>query len=783
MIKQEHEQGLDAQVSLSREMNLFDITMIGIAGMIGAGIFALTGIATGVAGPAVILAFLLNGIIATLTGLAYAELGSAIPEAGGSYIWVKEAMGDHFGFLAGWSDWAAHTIACSLYAVTFGAFFSEFVVKMLGFTLIPQMTILNISALLIVSFLTYINYRGAKESGRIGGIVTVFKVLILVVFALFGIYKTFLNPNWISAYTTPSFLPNEYAGLLAAMGLTFIAFEGYEIIVQSGEEVKSPEKNIPRAVLISLWVAVLIYMMVAFSLIGSVESEGPSWMYLGELGEFSLIRVADSIMPFGAIMIVAGGLISTISAMNATIYSSSRVSFALGRIGYLPATFSKINEKTRTPHYSIFFSYLIIAAMTFAPIEAVASVADIFFLILFIMVSYVLILLRYRRPDLKRAFKMPFVPILPIVAILSQIIIGYFLLTEIDHGTFATGVAILWIIFGSLIYFAYSEKEKIEREEEVIKTVYEEFPLEKGKFTILIPLANPFMAGNLIKFASLIARKREGRLVLLNVVRLPAQTPLSSGSRYIQASKKFISEFSELADVPTGSIIKIGHSVSEAILNAAEDVKPDLIVLGWRGRTYRRDFVLGSTIDPVILRAKCDAVVLRVGQEENLERIKNILIPTIGGPHATLAAEIAADIVSGHAIMESEGEDEIQEGNGVKEKNEKTEKGTITLMYVGEDNKDEEKANKVFEHAETVIKGVTVEKKFAVSGNAVDTIVNEANKYDLILIGATEESFLKNFLRGVFPEKVVRKTKVPVAMTRKWVKLTDFIIKQEKKEK
>jgi amino acid transporter len=112
--------------------------MIGIAGMIGAGIFSLTGIATGIAGPAILLAFLLNGIVATFTGLAYAELGSAIPEAGGSYLWVREGMGNHLGFLAGWVDWAAHTIACALYAVTFGAFFSELVVNFLGFDQLPQ---------------------------------------------------------------------------------------------------------------------------------------------------------------------------------------------------------------------------------------------------------------------------------------------------------------------------------------------------------------------------------------------------------------------------------------------------------------------------------------------------------------------------------------------------------------------------------------------------------------------------------------------------------------------
>jgi len=138
------------KVSLSRDLNLLDITLLGIAAMIGAGIFALIGIASGIAGPAILLAFLLNGIIATLTGLSYAELGSAVPEAGGSYVWVREALGDFVGFLAGWCSWSANSIACALYAVTFGAFLSEAIVRMIGVPL-PQSMVAKVSSVAVVS--------------------------------------------------------------------------------------------------------------------------------------------------------------------------------------------------------------------------------------------------------------------------------------------------------------------------------------------------------------------------------------------------------------------------------------------------------------------------------------------------------------------------------------------------------------------------------------------------------------------------------------------------------
>ncbi|SFM91122.1 amino acid permease [Methanolobus profundi] len=741
------------RVSLSRDLTLFDITMIGIAGMIGAGIFALTGIATGIAGPAVILAFLLNGIVATFTGLAYAELGSAIPEAGGSYLWVKEGIGNHFGFLAGWVDWAAHTIACSLYAVTFGAFFSELVIHFLGYDGISQGTLISTSAFGIVTLMAYLNYLGAKESGRIGGMVTLFKVAILVVFACFGIYRTFLTPDWSVAFLAePSFLPHGVGGLLVAMGLTFIAFEGYEIIAQSGEEVKDPEKNIPRAILLSLWIAVIIYIMVAFALIGAIKVDGPSWIYLGELGEFSMIRVAGQIMSFGSVLILAGGFVSTISAMNATVYSSSRVAFALGRMGYLPEALSNINEKRRTPHYAILFSYFIIATMTFAPIETVASAANVMFLILFILVNSVLIILRFRRPDLKRAFKMPFAPYLPILAIIVQLVIGYYLVTAIEDTTFIAGITIFWILAGSFFYFSYSEKEIKRRAKYLRKKVYEEKPFAEKGYKILVPIKNMATTGDLAKFANIVARERNGHIVFLKVLTFPEQTPLSASDAYVDERRAMMRGLISSVDVPSGGIIKVGRDASDSILDTIEEEKPDMVIMGWRGRTFRRDFVLGSTLDPLLLKAPCDVVVARFEPGRSLKDIRSILLPTAGGPHAALAAELAHDLAV--------------------EKN-----ATVTMFNVGRSTGDEGKALAAFRDLEGYFKDVDINKKFTVSENIEKGLSEEAKKQDVVFIGATTRPFLKNFLMGVFPEKIIKNTDTTVIMARKWVKLRDVIKK------
>lgn len=731
----------NVQISLSRDLSFFDITMIGIAGMIGAGIFALTGIASGIAGPAILLAFFLNGIVATLTGLAYAELGSAMPQAGGGYLWIKEAMGDYAGFMAGWIDWAAHTIACALYAVTFGAFFTEligsFTTQPLVYTFLAKL-----SAVGMVSFLAYVNFIGAKESGKLGGSVTILKILILVVFALFGIYHMLSYPDWIRSYTP--FMPNGIAGVLAAMGLTFIAFEGFEIIVQSGEEVKDPDKNIPKAIIASLWVAVGIYILVAFSLLGAVKADIPSWMYLGQLAELSLVKVADQIMPLGGLMILAGGLMSTISAMNATIYSSSRVVFALSRSGYLNKALSTINERTRTPHYAIFFSYIIVAISSLAPIEAVASAASLMFIFLFLSVNMALIVLRLRRPDIKRSFTLPLVPVLPLIAIIFQIVIIYFLITQIEHGMSVFLVTIGWMFLGSLVYYAYSEKELEKRIEEEVMTVFQETPVERRQFRILVPIANPVIAKKLVRFAELIARQKGGEVLILNTVKLPPQTPISTPSKDVKIAKEMVEGLMNLS-VPTGGVVKVGHNIAEAILNAVEEWEVNMIVMGWRGRTFRRDVVLGSTIDPVLMKAKCDVVVIRFEAGERLPNFNSILIPTIGGPHAKLAYEVAKDIA-------------------------KERRAKIKLLYVGSSWKDENRAQSVIKDAMKYLKGLEVEAEFAVSSSLSERIAREAEKFDVTIIGASEKTFLYNFLMGLFPEKVIQKTSKTVAMTRKWIR-------------
>ena len=438
-------------------MNLFTVTMIGVGGMIGAGIFVLTGIAAGQAGAAVILVFLLNGLVTSLTAMSYAELGSVLPGAGGGYMFIKEAMGGTAGFLAGWMSWFAQAVAGSLYGLAFGRFAAE-LIQLTGFPnfglTIDQLT-LGFMTIIIITFI-FINSLGASETAAAGNILTLTKIAILGVLVAFGL-AAIAGTDLSQAEISTDFFSHGVIGVLTAMGLTFIAFEGYEIIAQSGEEVINPKRNIPIAIFVSIAIAVVIYILVAFVAIGATVAPAGTTVsaYLGEQGEVAIIEVASQVFPFGigALVLLVSGLASTTSALNATTYAASRVSFAMGRENNLPSLFAKVHPKRYTPYWAVVFTGILMIVMAWTlPIADIAAAASIMFLLLFMQVNLAVLFLRRSRPELDRGFKVPLFPFLPLIAIATNALLA---LSLFRFSAVAWYFVIGWTLIGALAYFAY----------------------------------------------------------------------------------------------------------------------------------------------------------------------------------------------------------------------------------------------------------------------------------------------------------------------------------------
>ena len=768
-------------VGLVRNLGLFDITMIGVGAMIGAGIFVLTGIAAGTAGPALILAFAMNGVITVLTAMVYAELGSAIPEAGGGYLWVKEGLPGPNGFLAGWMSWFAHAVAGSLYGVGFGSFIYELLRILLGnpdaghgehvnlffsgpillpfgIELTEAELVTKIFAVLIVLLFLYINYRGTSETGAVGNIVTVLKVIIILIFIISGLFVIFGEPIHFEKFR--NFAPEGPLGILAAMGLTFIAFEGYEIIVQAGEEVRDPRRNIPRAVFLSLAIVVPIYMLVAFVIIGAVEPPEGTVIYewLGELGEIGIARAAEQFMPFGTFLIMLGAILSTMSALNATTFSSTRVSFAMGRDRALPDSFSNVSAKTRTPHVALGWSGVLIlfVALTL-PIKDVAASADIMFILLFLQVNLAVLTIRGKYgKNLKYGFLLPFFPILPMIAIGMQFLL---VLSLFEVSIFAWIYAAIWIGGGFLIYFLYARprQEKAHRSPVVQQTELLT-PTQEAPYRVLVPVANPDSLSTLLPPAVHAAKLNDGKVTLLHVVTVPSPTPLSSGHRYLAGGDALREKAISMVDddeIALDYIVRVARRVAPAIIDTAHEQRADLLVIGWQGAMTSEGWTgLGSNIDQVLSEVNCDVMMLQPGETATAKRV---LMP-IAEPRQVgyslqliqLFSEIDMQLDLLHVFS-------AETSSGERERMTRALQRQIDAVRVA---------------------GKQVNLHTQINPNRVDAIVEAASDYDYVVIGETRDTRVKQRLFGNTPMVIAERTSTPVMLLHPETSGVEFGLRQ-----
>jgi amino acid transporter len=431
---------------LARKLGLPGTIALGLGAMIGAGVFVLSGMAAGIAGPALILVFVLNGLIALVVGACYAELAAMIPRTGGAYVWAKLGLSPFVGYFAGWMSWFAQAIACSLYATAFGSFAVTLVQITTGNRLDGRLE-MAFSIAVLLAFLQ-VNYRGAGGTAIVEIVVTSVKIMVLLVIVGFGLGVMSSHPSPLASFTP--FLPEGVSGVWIAMGLTFIAFEGYEIIVQTAEEVEQPARTIPRAILASIAIAVSVYVLIAVVLLGAVTPPAgqSTHLFLGELGELGLMEAAGQFVPGGRIILLIAGLASTASALNATIYGSTRIAFAMGRNGDLPALLGRVHRVHRTPHLSIITTGGIMILVTLLlPIRDIAAATDVMFLLVFIIVCATVIRLRSLQPERERPFRVPLSPWLPAIGIAA----GFGLLIGLVKLSVAAWItAGTWLMLGLL---------------------------------------------------------------------------------------------------------------------------------------------------------------------------------------------------------------------------------------------------------------------------------------------------------------------------------------------
>ncbi len=393
---------------LKRNLGLVRTTMMGIGGSLSAANFVIIGEAAGMAGYAIIPIVIVCGFLSLLTMFSYAELGTAIPLAGGEYTFAKVAYGGFTGFLTGWFEWLSNMFYTALSAIGFAYVVSY---------LLPQIN-KELTAVIVVIIFAIINLRGTKETATAETIISVIVLAILGIFVIGGL--SYVQGPQAAPSTSSSI---GILGIFAATAYLFELYLGAEAVAAAQAEVKNPGRNIPLAIVISAVVLIVLYTSVVTVSVNIVPPDILSHQ------SSPIAFVAEQVMgPAGAILITIGLAITGLAATNEAIMAQSRVLYAMSRDGYLPKGLCKVHKRYCTPHIAIIVGAIF--TMIFAAtglVNFVVYAVNLGFIVGFSIVNMSVIKLRKIAPHLKRPFKAPLYPLTPIAGIVASIFLALFI--------------------------------------------------------------------------------------------------------------------------------------------------------------------------------------------------------------------------------------------------------------------------------------------------------------------------------------------------------------------
>lgn len=416
----------------ARELGLFQALIIALGGAIGIEIFVLLDYAIDLAGSSIVLVLLVCGIINLLTMLSFSELGAAIPEVGGEYSYAKAAFGGFLAFLTGWLRWISNVFGGALAAIGFAIHIQLLVSYIFPLGGAVPTALLAVS---VIGVLTVLSIRGTRQLGAV--IVAAF-IAVFLVFIVAGI--------WHGLEPKPLYPTNlkESSGFISAVTYSFLMFLGMRAIAAGGAVMKKPEKNIPRAIILSAVVLIVLYCGIAYVTVSVVSPED-----VAELATLPLSTAAGKILgPAGLIVLTVAGIIAALSSLSTSIMVQSSITRGLSRDGYFPKFLLSTHKRFKTAHMAIIFGavfYVLFAAT--GVVQFIGSVAVFASLLGFALVNFSLLKLRVKKPYLQRPFKVPLYPYTPI----AGVVLSFILLLFIEPSAFSLGLGFIGL--GLLAYY------------------------------------------------------------------------------------------------------------------------------------------------------------------------------------------------------------------------------------------------------------------------------------------------------------------------------------------
>ncbi|KQS98467.1 APC family permease [Cellulomonas sp. Leaf395] len=442
---------------LERSIGTFGLMMFGVGATVGTGVFFVMHEAVPDAGPAVIISFLLAGLAAGLSALSYAEMASAVPVSGSTYSYAYATLGEVVAMGVAACLLLEYGVSTAAVAVGWSDYLNQLLHNLFGWQIPTALSaapwdadpgIINLPALILVAMCAVLLIRGASESATVNAVMVIIKLAVLLLFVAIAF-------TGFSADNFADFAPNGITGITAAAGTIFFTFIGLDAISTAGDEVRDPQRTMPRAILGALAIVTTIYVLVAVSALGTQP-----WQAFSdpEQAEAGLAKILEEVVgaTWPGTILSAGAVISIFSVTLVTMYGQTRILFAIGRDGLLPRAFARVNPRTHTPVNNTVIVAVVVGLLTaFVPLDYLWDLVSIGTLVAFMVVSAGVIILRRTRPDLPRGFKVPGYPVTPVLAILACL----YILSGLHWYTYVWFA--LWLSVVLAFYFLWGRKHSL----------------------------------------------------------------------------------------------------------------------------------------------------------------------------------------------------------------------------------------------------------------------------------------------------------------------------------
>ncbi len=622
-----------------RHLGLFSATALGVGAIVGGGILALAGVAFAATGPSAIIAFALNGAIAGLTAMSFAELARRFPESGGIYTYAKKVVSIEVAFMVGWVVWFASIVAGVLYAIGFSAFAVEGLARTMQVLGVqpewldgsgPRVAI----ALAAIALYTVGLVRRAAGGGHLA---TIGKVIVFTILIAGGAWAWMgASPPELIGRLSP-FLPAGPVGLVQAMGFTFIALQGFDLIAAVGGEVRDPVRNLPRSMYLSLGIALAIYLPLLF-LMATVGAPDSGITAIAAANPEGLVAAAAErfLGATGFWLVIGAGILSMLSALRANLLGASRVAFAMARDRTLPRQLGRVSGSNGIPFVAVWVTGTMVAGIALAirGVAAAGAASSLIFLISFAMVHSAAILARRRSGQQRLAL----VPVLGIALCVGLAVFQAFVVRE------AGIVAVSWLGIGLLLYLtllapgARLVDVRAEARDPDLARLRGRSPL------VLVPIANPASAASLVDVAGTVRTPGVGRILLLSIVRPPDESP-DEDHPALRAARSVLSESLqrslERALVPE-ALFTIASDAWREIARVARGHDCETVLLGLPHLTEPGvEPKLGS----LLAELDADLVIVRAPHRWHMAEARRVLVP-LGGQrdHSHLRARLLASM-------------------------------------------------------------------------------------------------------------------------------------------